>query len=155
MGRRGIGFEIDEEFELLIERRINEPWQVPDSRDLDILRLLDDGAGDDEATTRCTIYGERKRRITKQDCSKLRGAKRERFENGLARVDEPAPAARGTERLGQGNGGHELFMPLEERLVRRDVLFRERDPQGSGESERSDGSAFPDGLELTELVGGG
>lgn len=37
MGRHGIGFEINEDFEPLIERRINEPWEVPDWRDLDIL----------------------------------------------------------------------------------------------------------------------
>ena len=36
MGRNGIGIEINEEFEELIERRINEPWEVPDWRDLDI-----------------------------------------------------------------------------------------------------------------------
>lgn len=36
MGRKGIGVEINEEFEELIERRINEPWEVPDWRDLDI-----------------------------------------------------------------------------------------------------------------------
>ena len=36
MGRQGIGIEINEEFEELIASRINEPWEVPDWRDLDI-----------------------------------------------------------------------------------------------------------------------
>jgi DNA modification methylase len=37
MKRRGIGVEINEEYEPLIKRRIEEPWAVPDWRDLDIL----------------------------------------------------------------------------------------------------------------------
>lgn len=37
MERKGIGIEINESFEELIERRINERWEVPDWRSLDIL----------------------------------------------------------------------------------------------------------------------
>ena len=37
MDRRGIGIEINEQFEDLIVRRIREPWKVPDWRSLDIL----------------------------------------------------------------------------------------------------------------------
>ncbi|MCC6223820.1 MAG: site-specific DNA-methyltransferase [Thermoleophilia bacterium] len=37
MDRHGIGIEINESFEELIERRINERWEVPDWRNLDIL----------------------------------------------------------------------------------------------------------------------
>lgn len=37
MGRQGIGIEINEDFRPLIERRITEPWKVPDWRDLDII----------------------------------------------------------------------------------------------------------------------
>jgi DNA modification methylase len=36
MGRRGIGFEINEDFRPLIGRRIAEPWAVPDWKELDI-----------------------------------------------------------------------------------------------------------------------
>lgn len=37
MNRRGIGIELNEEFAPLIERRINEPFELPDWRNLDIL----------------------------------------------------------------------------------------------------------------------
>ena len=37
MGRRGIGIELNEGFEPLIERRLDERWEPPDWRDLDIL----------------------------------------------------------------------------------------------------------------------
>jgi DNA modification methylase len=37
MGRRGIGYEINPEFRDLIEARIQEPFEVPDWRQLDIL----------------------------------------------------------------------------------------------------------------------
>ncbi|HEY4348450.1 MAG TPA: site-specific DNA-methyltransferase [Gaiellaceae bacterium] len=37
MERRGIGIELNEDFGELIERRIEERWEVPDWRDLDIL----------------------------------------------------------------------------------------------------------------------
>jgi DNA modification methylase len=37
MGRRGIGFEINEDFRPLIARRIMESWAVPDWKELDIL----------------------------------------------------------------------------------------------------------------------
>lgn len=37
MGRRGIGFEVNNDFEPLIAKRIQETWAVPDWRDLDIL----------------------------------------------------------------------------------------------------------------------
>jgi DNA modification methylase len=37
MGRRGIGVELNSRYRSLIERRILEPWQAPDWRELDIL----------------------------------------------------------------------------------------------------------------------
>lgn len=37
MGRKGIGYEVHENFSPLIEARINEPWQVPDWKDIDII----------------------------------------------------------------------------------------------------------------------
>jgi DNA modification methylase len=37
MGRVGIGYEINRDYLPLIERRVLEPWAVPDWRDLDIL----------------------------------------------------------------------------------------------------------------------
>jgi DNA modification methylase len=37
MGRKGIGFELNKQFEPLIVKRIQEAWAVPDWRDLDIL----------------------------------------------------------------------------------------------------------------------
>lgn len=37
MGRKGIGVELNENFRPLIERRVAEPWEVPDWKDLDIL----------------------------------------------------------------------------------------------------------------------
>lgn len=37
MGRRGIGFEINEKYEDLIRAKILEPWEVPDWRTIDIL----------------------------------------------------------------------------------------------------------------------
>src|SRR5690606_8649226 len=37
MQRRGIGFELHGEFEELLRTRINEHWEVPDWRKLDIL----------------------------------------------------------------------------------------------------------------------
>jgi DNA modification methylase len=37
MGRRGIGVELNSDFRPLIEARINEPWEVPDWRSIDIL----------------------------------------------------------------------------------------------------------------------
>lgn len=37
MGRQGIGYELNNEFEPLIRARINEPWSVPDWKSLDIL----------------------------------------------------------------------------------------------------------------------
>jgi modification methylase len=37
MQRKGIGFELNKEFEPLIAKRIQEKWAVPDWRDLDIL----------------------------------------------------------------------------------------------------------------------
>jgi DNA modification methylase len=37
MKRKGIGFEINEDFVPLIEKRINEYWELPDWKSLDIL----------------------------------------------------------------------------------------------------------------------
>ncbi|MBL9030181.1 MAG: site-specific DNA-methyltransferase [Phycisphaerae bacterium] len=37
MGRRGIGYELHEEFEPVIRARISEEWAVPDWRDIDLL----------------------------------------------------------------------------------------------------------------------
>jgi DNA modification methylase len=37
MGRQGIGYEVNPEYGPLIEKRIEEPWAVPDWRNLDIL----------------------------------------------------------------------------------------------------------------------
>ena len=37
MGRRGVGYEVNDAFEDLIRRRIREPWAVPDWRELDLL----------------------------------------------------------------------------------------------------------------------
>lgn len=37
MERRAIGFELHEEYEELVRKRVNENWQVPDWRNLDIL----------------------------------------------------------------------------------------------------------------------
>lgn len=37
MGRRGVGYEIHEEYRKLIERRIGEHWEPPDWKQLDIL----------------------------------------------------------------------------------------------------------------------
>ena len=37
MGRRAVGFELHEEYEELLRKRINENWAVPDWRSLDIL----------------------------------------------------------------------------------------------------------------------
>jgi DNA modification methylase len=37
MGRKGIGFEVHREYAPLIEARINEEWQIPDWKSLDIL----------------------------------------------------------------------------------------------------------------------
>jgi DNA modification methylase len=37
MGRKGIGFEVHEEFEPLIAARLAEPWEVPDWKKLDII----------------------------------------------------------------------------------------------------------------------
>lgn len=37
MGRRGVGFEVHEEYRELIERRLAEPWETPDWKSLDIL----------------------------------------------------------------------------------------------------------------------
>ena len=37
MGRRGIGYEVNDAFADLIRRRIQEPWAVPDWRELDLL----------------------------------------------------------------------------------------------------------------------
>jgi DNA modification methylase len=37
MGRKGIGYEINEEFKPLIAERIQEPWRVPDWRSIDLL----------------------------------------------------------------------------------------------------------------------
>jgi len=37
MGRRGIGIELNQDYEKLIRTRIQEHWEVPDWRDLDIL----------------------------------------------------------------------------------------------------------------------
>jgi len=37
MGRNGIGYELNQDFEPLIRRRIIEPWAVPDWKSLDIL----------------------------------------------------------------------------------------------------------------------
>jgi DNA modification methylase len=37
MGRRGLGIELNEEYALLIERRIMEPFELPDWKNLDII----------------------------------------------------------------------------------------------------------------------
>ncbi|HWJ68926.1 MAG TPA: site-specific DNA-methyltransferase [Sphingobium sp.] len=37
MGRQGTGYEVNSDFEPLIEARINESWQVPDWRDIDLI----------------------------------------------------------------------------------------------------------------------
>lgn len=37
MERNGIGFELNKDFESLIQKRIEEPWSIPDWRNLDIL----------------------------------------------------------------------------------------------------------------------
>ncbi len=37
MGRKGVGFELNADFKLLIEKRIMERFEVPDWKDLDIL----------------------------------------------------------------------------------------------------------------------
>lgn len=40
MGRKGIGYEINERFAALIRQKIQEPWDVPDWREIDILHSI-------------------------------------------------------------------------------------------------------------------
>jgi DNA modification methylase len=37
MGRKGVGYEVNSDFAPLIEARINESWEVPDWRDIDLI----------------------------------------------------------------------------------------------------------------------
>ena len=37
MNRRGIGYEVNPDFESLIAERIEEPWEVPDWKRLDLI----------------------------------------------------------------------------------------------------------------------
>lgn len=45
MGREGIGYEVNPDFVPLIEARINEPWEVPDWKNIDLIHSASGNTG--------------------------------------------------------------------------------------------------------------
>lgn len=61
MERKGIGFELNSDFRVLVGNRINEEWQVPDWRQLDILHSATNEPGVDKPRKAQFLKADQKR----------------------------------------------------------------------------------------------
>lgn len=93
MGRKGIGFEINADFEKLIRARIAEPWAVPDWKKLDILH---------SATMETGMIAPRKIHFLKGQAGAAEEAQTQLFESSTA---EPSVGPQASPRRKRARSG--------------------------------------------------